>query len=309
MIFISLAVHEQLSVVKNQLSNIGRYLPGAKVVVHLNRAFRTPKIVEELEQVRNCIVNPVSVAVRWGGSSLLMAHVSNARFITEECEVGADDYVVLEASNDMYVRRGLEDYIARYLAGFQRSDISSDSSWHYSQFVMNDASLSSIVSKAQGKLVCSQHEGTFYRVDVLKRILSYLTDFDFSSSMDYPSEEVLLPSIATGILSEDEIGCPIVYSEVIAQVSWANSKESHFVATGARFPLFHKILIRYALGHCRLDSELVLNISKGEFAADRFSFLMQGNYNSLPLYEELFAVKRVPRRIDDPLRLFINGLN
>lgn len=69
MIYISIPVHEKPDVVVNQMQNFARYLPEAKVVLHVSKDAKFS--VNELEDVlkkanvSHALVNPTQVETKW----------------------------------------------------------------------------------------------------------------------------------------------------------------------------------------------------------------------------------------------------
>ena len=111
-VLVSIPVHEDADVVRQQIGNLERFLVDPLVVLHVSRGFDVdPSTLASSPRV---LINPRRYATGWSSGSCAEAHLSNLEYA---CEQGAFDYAVLASSNELYVRRGLEDHISHHLVG------------------------------------------------------------------------------------------------------------------------------------------------------------------------------------------------
>ena len=103
-------MHEKPEVVVNQMQNFARYLPEAKVVLHVSKDAKFS--VNELEDVlkkanvSHALVNPTQVETKWG--SIIQAHLANIRYIIQQDDAEKCDFPFI---NDMLIMDGLSEYL------------------------------------------------------------------------------------------------------------------------------------------------------------------------------------------------------
>ena len=107
-IAISIPVHEKKDVVLDQIMNIKFYIENPVIVLHISKDFYENEHGDfhELKEIKNVYINPENLETGWG--NILLTHVSNYYYIKGMVEF---DYFILHASNDMYLKTGIEDYI------------------------------------------------------------------------------------------------------------------------------------------------------------------------------------------------------
>jgi hypothetical protein len=272
-ILVSLPVHEEPAVVRDQIANIQKYNPGATIVLHISREFVKrrwlPLGIRETETV---LINPVRRSTAQFG--LLPTHLSNYQYAKSR---GRFDRFVIHASNDMYVKAGAAGYMAKFDANVRPVPVNLAGGWVHLPRLRQHQYLSRLAAHLGNAPICaSTPEGTAYSSDFMEEALGLLIDrFPYEPSSDpYPDEETVLPTIA------------------------------HALGVSRGFPF--------------LASELTLErpITEAEIRQVREGSLVvppKTFFDSKESYEvydpaNLFAVKRVPRRMNDPLRTFIRSL-
>ena len=111
---VSIPVHENLDVVKDQICNFKKYILGVGIVIHISEKFhRQMKRFEDLEDIRDVFINKEHINTNKKG--IIYAHISNFKYVSGYCKF---DYFIMHASNDMYVKKGITEYIYNYDAGF-----------------------------------------------------------------------------------------------------------------------------------------------------------------------------------------------
>ena len=213
-IVISIPVHEEKEVVVDQIQNYKKYMKNPVIVIHISESFYRNENgrFDEIEKIQDVYINPVHFDVGWG--NIAHVHISNYLYICEK--IKKFDYFLMHASNELYVRKGVEDYISRYRAGFQRRILFSNKSmWWPCEMAHKDDVLKKIMEKCNAKnIVASQVEGSFYSREIFEKIADATQGIDFSQGESYTREELVFSTIAYSFLEEKDIGYPITYSEV-----------------------------------------------------------------------------------------------
>ena len=211
MIYISIPVHEKPEVVVNQMQNFARYLPEAKVVLHVSKGAKFS--VNELENVlknenvSHVLVNPTQVETKWG--SIIQAHLANIRYIIQQ---GDAEKVIFHSSNDMLIMDGLSEYLQDKKNIFHLRKCTSDSLWWVARRALKDNEISTFFNN---EIYASQIEGSMYDISLLKSLVHNIDNRDLilDSEFFYPREEVIFSSFAC----KEDIkpdGLPYVYSEI-----------------------------------------------------------------------------------------------
>lgn len=317
MIYVSLPVHTRPAVIAGQLANFAAFLPGAKVVLHLSANARfTLAQLENALAARGCdnaILNPQRLSTGWG--NILAAHLANAAWIRRNAP--GCTRICLHASNDMLVRGGLARHLARDGNFLHHRPILPGSRWRFAHAALSDMTLHAVRKRlGEVPIVGSQVEGSSYEPALLFEIADIIKHAVRQPTLlAYPREEVWLSTVAHA-RAAPVAGTPYVFSEVhrFDRAFW---RVLRFVDPLLGRPGDARWLPRRALefimirsGFHRIDQAWVERI-----AADRadelapYEWLSDGNSN-WRVFERhgLFGVKRVPRRVEAPLRNYIDGL-
>ena len=146
--------------------------------------------------------------------------------------------------------------------------------WPHAERALSDP----IFAKLRGKLpalqvMASTPEGTAYPTALMDEMGQILTGYE-GPALPYPDEETVLPSLAAQLTSIH--GLPFVYSEVTAEKP--------------------------------LDIETIELVRTGKLPTMTKHFY--GDPVDRQVYDStnLYAVKRIPREIDHPLRTYVRGL-
>ena len=320
-IVISIPVHEKPEVVNDQVRNFQKFIPGVILVVHVSYDFLREHPISEIKQVEGLYINPEHLDTAWG--DILQAHLSNFHYISEQIDF---DYFVLHASNDMYIRKGLADYIERFDAGFQFHEISRKGSlWWPGDIAIEDEQLRKIMEACgQKTIIATQVEGSFYKKELMEKIVSIISRvYNPREQRDsYTREECYFSTVAASLTERDHVGFPTTFSEVhrFDRVEWKIQRFLMLIYRGSKldrvipFCWYHRgrmkyirylMIARFYRTTPKVVKKVLTNereyISKNSFLDDGF-----GRYR---LYDgNLFSVKRVARKMDDPVRQFIMQL-
>lgn len=107
-IVFSLAVHEQKECFYDLLDNVNKFVPNSLIVVHSKLGFDISN--NDIEDYDNVILNPRSFNTGYFDQSLTLVHYSNIKVLVDK-KVSAKYFAIL-GSNELFVRRGVFDYIS-----------------------------------------------------------------------------------------------------------------------------------------------------------------------------------------------------
>ncbi len=280
-VLVSLAVHEQVEVVVNQVQNLLRYLDDPVIVLHVSRDFDVQ--AEDFIISDRVMINPVRLSTAWGSGILVLIHMLNVRYALSQIEC---DYVTFHASNDLFVRNGVEAWMNGHAAGGRSNAVNA---WNWAPGCLRDRPLQRFLE--EHNLITPLHgqlEGSFYRIDIFGRMLRQLDRLERNVSWPHLSK----PSLVRRKL-------PFMF------------RDPHYPREEVYFPT--------ALAACGVrptaDPYVFMNWNHNlGLSREDVDAVRRRDYSALSDYKvtganELFAVKRVLRQIDDPLRKYINGLD
>nr|WP_315540617.1 hypothetical protein [uncultured Haemophilus sp.] len=312
MIYISIPVHEKPEVVVNQMQNFARYLPEAKVVLHVSKGAKFS--VNELEDVlkkaniSNALVNPKQVETKWG--SIIQAHLANIRYIIQQ---GDAEKVIFHSSNDMLIMDGLSEYLQDKKNIFHLRKCTSDSLWWVARRALKDNEISTFFNN---EIYASQIEGSMYDISLLKSLVHNIDNRDLilDSEFFYPREEVIFSSFAC----KEDIkpdGLPYVYSEIhnFDRCFFKYIEVFKFIAKrNCLFGKFFRRLLSYTLTVLNKDHiniSLIKSILDRKYPGGKEIILNDSLSLKWIVYDSrsLFGVKRVKRDLNDPVRKFISS--
>lgn len=295
MILISLLAHENLDVILDQIGNFRKFAPDSGVVIHLSRQFTeaVPDALGVLSKLERLWVNPCPFYT--GTGMVLKCHISN--FLHAQREQVNFSHFSLHASNDLFVRPGVEEYIRRKNYGFFLHD-----PFHGSNFVNWRKSFRQdrayrkmmLASGSPVTRYASQVEGTFYPREDFAEFANLFMRFVWR-----------------------EVGWPLNYVHgsnlyLVRQLEriqrnprYRRFVEPYFYTKEEFYPpnFFHARCNEPGTPYCYMNWAEGLKITRSEIEAIRGGTIPGGGY------EALFAVKRVNRSVDDPLRSLIQKLD
>ena len=318
--YVSLLVHEEPDVVADQLANLDRFFPGAIATLHVSRSasFTPAELTARLERspARNWLVQEEQAATVWG--DILNGHLINLRAVLARDDVRS---VSFHASNDLLVRSGVSAVLERSPGLWNRRVIDRPSRWYFARAMRADAPfLAAVRDLGDGPVVMSQIEGTSYTAESLGSVVPVVEEImrargaaDFPA---YANEELYLPTLAEAfgarsgghpyILSEifklERVSRPVVAVALPGPLSrvWLRKYEALSMQGNQ---LFMRRAARYGITREDVDRVRTERHSPGQLS-------IIGSRGRDQVYdpEALFGVKRVERRMDDPLRQYIGTL-
>lgn len=196
----SIPIHERLEAVVDQIINIQSLNEDAGVVLHLSLGYEDKNSdlsLSEFEQLitqyKNVYINPNRV--RTGNYDIIQAHIENFNFAKNVVDF---EYFCMCASNELFIRPGLYDYISKYDCGLDYNDVDCNVKWKAGRQAQVDESLKLMMSSLDTtKIVGSQVEGTFYRKQLYERVADVIMRYYDYRTMDvaYAREEVYFSTI------------------------------------------------------------------------------------------------------------------
>lgn len=321
-IVLSIPVHEQVPVIMDQVGNMLHFVPSGIIVLHANSDTLRNELQTVFCETDRVFVNPRVVYSAWG--EVVRCHLSNFEYIQSLIQF---DYFVLHASNDMYIRFGVEEYISRYTAGFTKRIVTHpDTEWWPSAKALSDPWLHNIMLDAGiTRIVGTQVEGSFYTKEIFSVIAETIQKTiderkDDPLNGGYTREEFFFSTIANHLIVSDETGLPFVYSEVheYDRRFWKARKRLRRIFS---FPVV-KLLPQKAYDFIE-DKWMWESKKYGRYrlTVKQIRLLQQMNDSFLEgkktiddgdgpvrLYdqvENIYAVKRVPREYNHPIRKYL----
>ena len=318
-IAISIPVHEKVDVIKNQIENFKKYIKNPVFILHISESFSRDKSWHELKNIKDVYINPNHLSTQWG--NIISAHLSNFEYLDKIVEF---DYILLHASNDMYIQSGIEEYIGQFDAGFNKRRIWHESMWWPAACALRDRTLQLImIACGQSTIVASQIEGSFYKRDLFRKIVKYITQYYKEQPYQeiYTREEVYFSTVASNLVEYCYTGLPTTYSEVhiFDRKLWTMRKVMRrvynslfkFIVPKSIYNLLERIQnkVLFESKFYIITPKTVDRIRENDkklLSNNQYLDDMPGKFK---LYDQIFSVKRVSRDIDDTLRKYITKLD
>lgn len=213
-IVFSVPVHENPEVVFDLILNYKYFNPDCAIVLHLARNFNytnsrynEQKFLKKLEELKDVYVNPEHV--RTGFGDIIQAHISNFEYINKIAEF---EYISLGASNDLFIKKGLYDFINNWKAGLKIYSIDEDKTWMAAYKARRDMELKYMIQEVGGnieKIYRSQVEGAFFQKNVFSKLSSIINQYyDYKAvPLDklYAREEVYFSTLINYIIPKNNI--------------------------------------------------------------------------------------------------------
>lgn len=321
-IVVSIPVHEKPDVINDLIENIKTYIEHPIIVLHISAGFYKNYNENEIHLDSDTYINPMHLQTTWG--NIFQTHVSNFQFIKNLVDF---DYFLMQASNDMFVKKGIEKYIEQFDAGVDcRILWQHDSKWWPCSCAYEDATLQKIMRYiGVTRILGSQVEGSFYRKAIFEYVAntidSLITQEDCRKFNLYGREEIYYPTIASKIMDYGRCGYPTTFSEVHRFDRWIweiRTIMEKFYKFGLKMFISQNLLNRMEgkVNQWLFDTRWY-KLTKRDINAiicDDQKYLMKNeSLNDYPGYWEIndghyYSVKRVPRNYDDPIRVYIRNL-
>jgi len=287
-IVVSIPIHENLPVIRDQIANIQQFLPHASIVLHINQDFKfgserqfwgrwgSPALVDRwviptLRAIPGVFVNDVRMETRWG--NILHTHLSNFHFAEQTLEF---ESFVLLSSACLLTRPGAEETIGMTDFGIAARRPSPD--WRWFEVNVSDPVFQAIRQDCGAPdLFSGQSEGTYYRRDLFAEMTAIIErHWRYDRDHIRCHEEVYLPTISTTLAGKNS-DCPLIVRDKDLRVEGADAVN----------------VIRDASWMDHLNPQL-------ESRRKRLTVLSHDRYG--------FGLRPVPRVMKDPTRRYIRSL-
>lgn len=206
----SIPVHEKPFVIVDQVVNFRNFNPDCGIVLHVSPSlsdYDFEQLISLLNKFPRVFLNPHRL--RTGFSDIIQAHISNFQYV-EHLRINYE-YFCLSASNELFVKSGLYNFIKRYKAGLQMKNINFSKEISISYRAQQDEALLSAIKEAGGNgvddIVNSQVEGAFFQREIFKKIAGYIDrNFCYENiNILYPREEIYFSSLLHLILHNGDV--------------------------------------------------------------------------------------------------------
>lgn len=304
---ISLLVHEQPSVFRDQIQNINHFFPGCYVVVHVSKSAEVSleKFKDAASDFNNVIFNPTRIATRWG--DLLGPKFSNMQFALKE--LPNVEYVAFAASNEMFVKTGVANHINGSAAGFHHNSLVGISSG--SKMVdacLRDPEMRGMLTHFDASQVSwSQIEGTFYQRSLAEEMIDLIPRFFNTIACDAPyfREEFVFSTVANQLLNGNASNIRMPYTlKGLFAYDWARSLAAKNKAYSLPSRVLAKIIKWKYPSYWKVPT--LRKCLRYEFQNLEYFSRIYGIEKFDP--GSVYAIKQVQRTYDDPVRAYLRSL-
>jgi|GEM_PF-971993 len=194
----SLPVHERDDVVLNSIENIRKFNPGCAIVLHVSQLFRDFR-TELFSAIPDVHINPNRFQTKHG-KGFMRVHCSNYRHL-EKCGVDFTHFCLI-ASNEMFVRAGLADYVNAAGSAFQAIRYQPGHPWHlFARGASRNPKVLALLRALNTDAVYGgQTEGQFFARAVFDKIASYYElAFGDDELNDFETEELVPQTVAMAL--------------------------------------------------------------------------------------------------------------
>jgi hypothetical protein len=312
MILFSIPVHEKPLVILDQVRNFLFFNPNSHILLHVSRNMTTQdqcELKECIKPYHQVHLNPVQLYSGWADGTLLKIHVENMRYA-----IRANipfTHFCLHASNDLFVKEGLFEWIEGYFAGFDQMNTQKNNPVYQQiqHFKKDHLSQKLTASQQLQTILGSQIEGSFYHRDAVVHLVTILNNNSMGEIEGFFSLGYHKLKSARGYLFR------------IIESLLRNIKSATLITPFCREEVYFPTLTwRYIkqkptrkFNYCYVNWHRNLEITQEEIDWVRdsnLSALHQAKNLYIPekVLPEIryFAVKRIHRDINDPLRRYIN---
>ena len=273
----SIPVHENQQIVNNQIENILKMNPISIIVLHIHPSFLFNSELT-LTIYKNVYINPTRLNYI-NKCGLFKIHTSNFHYISS-LNIPFDFFVLL-SSNEMFIRRGLREYIEKNKNGLQIVKYNKNNSWHlFHRKIEDNTQIKRMLQFINlDTIYGGQAEGQFYERYVFDIITWVYNKFFIETETTFETEEIIPQTIFMSL--------NIPYSRPITLQNYCNCLEFTIPFIDSLYKSKSKSIIIPDKG-----------IRPGTLTCPHAGF------DSSPI----FSIKRVDRNMN-PLRVYITNLN
>ncbi|HHP0459910.1 hypothetical protein L2D36_09995 [Vibrio harveyi] len=294
----SIAIHDDFESALDLIENTNHFVPNCFIIVHLSHSFQRKQDFIQLikSQYRNVIVNEISLRTGLSDQTLFFVHYSNLLLI--EREGIKYKYFSIVGSNQLFVKE------------------------------LNYQKVTGLMKKAEYEVKTIKNDNQLFNLQYCKPIKRLFHKLNIKTIHKIPPEGVLYPRELMGILFTK----PVVdyYNKFLSFYLCKRKSELRTLYNNiakrivTRRLSFLNGIIPSCFPMFRIASEEVIfpslifkDYPLSKMPYSNYCFLNWKNNLSVTLEDinviqvdgsELYAVKRVDRKIDDPIRTYIRSL-
>jgi len=224
-IVFSIPIHEKFEVVLDQVINFFYYNNNCAIVFHISQGFNyesslisKDSFIQIISKIGNVFVNPESV--RTGLGDIIQVHLSNFKYISTKAEF---DFFCMSASNDMFIKKGMYDYIKNYDCGYCLVNVLNiDWHWRTGESAKKDDTLKRIMKELNTEVIYgSQIEGTYYKKELFANIVREIENyFDYKLiSEKYPRDEIYFTTVAEALQGQKDTSS-LLKGNLVTYIPW-----------------------------------------------------------------------------------------
>ncbi|ENU15169.1 hypothetical protein [Acinetobacter lwoffii] len=282
----SIAVHEEYDCVLDMIQNLNYYVPECYIILHIKQDFVFD--VKNFSKFSNVFINPEKFMTGYVDGSLLYVHLSN--FLLAEKLSLKYQYFSIFGSNQLFVKKGYENYIKQYDCSkaqiCTQKDLYGKMNYQYTRFFYD----SSFPYIPKNHSFWCAPEGTFYKYNLLLEFI------EKSNILDYYN-----------INKKFYLKNNFKYREFLRDLSKLFSKLKLLF-------LFPKVLLKYTYANEEIFFPNINQLSKNSNFGDNTCYINWENNLNISITDiknirennsHFFSVKRVDRKYNDPIRKYI----
>jgi hypothetical protein len=282
-------VHESEEAILDLVRNYHYFNANCAIVLHVSMKYGDINSLKNKLPEHTYVNNNRIWSGRADGSQLLM-HFMNFEYIKQndiDC-----NYFSMNASNEFFVRRGLEDYIDKYDCGYEYSPIYPFLKWRIPYLASIDPFLKKNELLKNKPILYSVVEGTYYKVDIFQLIYDCCIErvrYDFIKPFKFNYKRIYNNKLIYHILKK-----------ILPTKYYVNEEV---------YPATFVQLVPHIKGHPYNYFNTKHN--NGFVTIDEITSIVNQDFTSLPQYDRhadgrnFYTVKRVIRKNNNPVRDFI----
>jgi len=255
----SIPVHEEQEIINNQIENILNYNPNSKIIIHINKNFKT--FINNQTNYDNVYINSKKFNYKFG-KGLLWIHINN---FLEAVKLNIDfDYFIIISSNEMFIKNGLIHYIEKYKNGCQiiKFDINND--WHnFHKNIEKEDNIINLLNELKlDAIYGGQTEGQFYEKNIFQNIVNiYLKIFGNNEIHNFETEEIVIQTILKSF--NINYGLPITFQNYSNKIIIDEILINNIISNNIIIPN-NKIKGNLISPHANLDCTSIYSIKRIE---------------------------------------------
>lgn len=186
---ISLPVHERLDIILNQIVNIKSFIDNPVICLHVSSSSSIDyEQLKLISQLTGAVLNNTRLQTKHG-CGLMGVHCSNFRILKNY----GIDYMLLMSSNELLIKRGLENYISNFDLGVQIAQRYTCPDWHiFKKDIGSIPNVRKFIQELEMEDYCGgQAEGQFFKRDLFEVLAERYERIFGLDLQEFDTEEVI----------------------------------------------------------------------------------------------------------------------